>query len=240
MANHYFQFKQFIIQQEKAALKVSTDSCLFGAWVANEMESGKLKVENALDIGAGSGLLMLMMAQKCNAAIDGIEIDTATFFQAKENMEACVWKSRLQLIHADVKSFRFQKKYNFIISNPPFYEADLKSDSFNRNVAMHDEGLKLIELLHIVNENLDAEGNFAVLLPYHRTDEFISNALSLNLFLNKRLNVRQTINHSYFRSLLLFGRKKTESDLNELSIKNELNQYTTSFENLLKDYYLYL
>jgi len=240
MANSYFQFKQFIIQQEKAALKVSTDSCLFGAWVANEIENGKLKVENVLDIGTGTGLLMLMLAQKCNATIDGIEIDTSSYLQAKENMEASIWKDRLQLFHADVKSFRFQKKYNFIITNPPFYEADLKSDSSVRNVAMHDEGLKLVELLHIVDENLDAEGGFAVLLPFHRSDEFISKALSLNLFLNKRLNVRQTTNHSYFRSLLLFGRKKTESDLNELSIKNELNQYTSSFENLLKDYYLYL
>lgn len=240
MSNSYFQFKQFIIQQEKAALKVSTDSCLFGAWVAKKMESEKLKVENLLDIGTGTGLLMLMLAQKCNATIDGIEIDTASYLQAKENIEASRWNDRLHLFHADVKSFRFQKKYDFIITNPPFYESDLKSDSSNRNVAMHDEGLKLIELLYIVDENLDAEGSFAVLLPFHRTDEFISKALTLNLFLNKRLNVRQTMNHSYFRSLLLFGRKKTELHINELSIKNELNQYTSSFENLLKDYYLYL
>lgn len=240
MSNSYFQFKQFIIQQEKAALKVSTDSCLFGAWVANEMENGKLKVENILDIGTGTGLLMLMLAQKCNATIDGIEIDTASYLQAKENIDASKWNNRLTLFHADVKSFRFQKKFNFIISNPPFYESDLKSDVSSRNIAMHDEGLKLIELLHIVNENLDADGNFAVLLPYHRTDEFISNALSVNLFLNKRLNVRQTINHSFFRSLLLFGRKKSGTEISELSIKNELNQYTTQFENLLKDYYLYL
>lgn len=240
MANSYFQFKQFIIEQEKAALKVSTDSCLFGAWVASEIESGKLKVENVLDIGIGTGLMMLMLAQKCNATIDGIEIDTASYLQAKENVEASKWNDRLHLLHADVKQFPFQKKYDFIITNPPFYESDLKSDSTNRNVAMHDDGLKLIELLHIVDENLGAVGSFAVLLPFHRTDDFISNAMSLNFFLNKRLNVKQTMNHSYFRSLLLFGRKKTALNINELSIKNELNQYTNSFENLLKDYYLYL
>lgn len=240
MANSYFQFKQFTVQQEKAALKVSTDSCLFGAWVAEYVRGKMHDVRCVLDIGAGSGLLMLMLAQKCNAAIDGIEIDEPSCQQAKENIEATAWKERLQLIHADVKEFQFQQKYDFIISNPPFYEGDLKSGASNRNVAMHDEGLKLDELITIVDANLASDGSFAVLLPYHRAEQFITLAGKHGLFLSVQVNVKQTVNHSFFRSILLLSRVNTSPDLQELSIKDESNQYTIGFTDLLKDYYLYL
>lgn len=240
MPNNYFQFKQFTVQQEKAALKVSTDSCLFGAWVASKVESEKLKVKSALDIGAGSGLLMLMLAQKCNALIDGIEIDEPSFEQAIENIEASSWKERLQLFHADVKQFSFTKKYDLIISNPPFYEGNLKSDAANRNVAMHDAGLKLDELITIVDTNLSEDGSFAVLLPFMRAGRMIELAKATNLHLKTHAQVKQSVKHSYFRSMLLFSRKNVEPVLEELAIKDESNQYTNDFIALLKDYYLYL
>ncbi len=240
MANNYFQFKQFTVQQETAALKVSTDSCLFGAWVAEEVRSKKEEVRRVLDIGTGSGLLMLMLAQKCKAAIDGIEIDEPSFRQTKENIEASAWKERLLVFHGDVKEFQFQQKYDFIISNPPFYEGDLKSGTSNRNVAMHDEGLKLDELLQVVDQNLSEVGSFAVLLPYHRAEQFITLAGKLGLFLSVQLNVKQTVNHSFFRSMLLFSRVHAIPNMQELSIKDVSNQYTVSFTQLLKDYYLYL
>jgi len=248
------------VQQEKAALKVSTDSCLFGAWVADEIRSWKYKIQSTkaedrtflfstdrsqspldfLDIGAGSGLLMLMLAQSCNASIDGIEIDEPSYEQAKENIADSPWKDRLHLFHADAKQFQFTKKYDLIISNPPFYEGDLKSDLTHRNVAMHDAGLKLDELVKIVNINLTDEGSFAVLLPFQRAAYFIALAASENLFLQTYVQVRQTVTHGYFRSMLLFSRKKVEASMVELAIKNESNQYSNEFVQLLKDYYLYL
>lgn len=240
MPNNYFQFKQFIIQQEKAALKVSTDSCLFGAWMAYKVESERLKVESALDIGTGSGLLMLMLAQKCEAKIDGIEIDQPSYEQAKENAEASIWKERLQLFHADVKQFNFSKKYDLIISNPPFYEGDLKSDVAHRNVAMHDAGLKLDELLKVVDANLTDDGRFALLLPFQRATYMIALAETSNLYLQLHVQVKQTIEHGFFRSMLLFSRTKTKPIVEELAIKDESNQYTNEFIGLLKDYYLYL
>ena len=240
MANSYFQFKQFTVQQEKAALKVSTDSCLFGAWTANKVDNEKLNVKTVLDIGAGTGLLMLMLAQKCTALIDGIEIDEPSYQQAKENIQGSPWKERLHLFCADVKQFLLEKQYDFIISNPPFYEADLKSNAANRNIAMHDEGLKLDELLQLVDVNLTEDGSFAVLLPYTRTDQFIEDANKKRLFLSERINVKQSVNHSFFRSMLLFERKKGNPEMKELSIKDETNQYTANFIELLKDYYLYL
>lgn len=234
-------------------MKVSTDSCLFGAWVAKEVRSKKYEVRSAgtpltthhsslaiLDIGAGTGLLMLMLAQKNNARIDGIEIDEPSYEQAKDNCEASVWKDRLQLFHADVKQFSFSKKYNLILSNPPFYEGDLKSGAANRNIAMHDAGLKLDELITIVDTNLSEDGSFAVLLPYARASYMIELAAAANLHLQKHVQVKQTIKHGYFRSLLLFAYATTEPVIEELAIKDADNNYTVDFVNLLKDYYLYL
>lgn len=246
MPNNNFQFKQFTVQQEKAALKVSTDSCLFGAWIAEEVRGMKNEVRNdgnpltILDIGVGTGLLMLMLAQKSEALIDGIEIDEPSYQQAKENIEASIWKERMQLFHADVKQFSFTKKYDLIISNPPFYEGDLKSDVAHRNVAMHDEGLKLDELVTVVDKNLADEGSFAVLLPYVRAERMIQLAKAVNLHLQTQVMVKQTVKHGYFRSMLLFSRNHAEPALNELAIKDENNQYTDEFVSLLKDYYLYL
>lgn len=240
MSNSYFQFKQFTVQQENAALKVSTDSCLFGAWLSAEIQT-ESNVRTVLDIGAGTSLLMLMLAQKCNAFIDGIEIDNPSYEQAKENITASPWRTRLQIFKGDVKNFLFETKYNLILSNPPFYENDLKSHSMNRNVAMHDEGLKFDELLKVVAKNLYDDGLFAVLLPYQRTDQFIADASALNFYLLQRVNVSQTVKHSFFRSMLLFSKKgHGEQRIRTMSIKNEQNEYTVEFTELLKDFYLYL
>lgn len=257
MPNNYFQFKQFTVQQERAALKVSTDSCLFGAWVAEEVRGRKDDVRSMmyelgtpltthyslltiLDIGTGTGLLMLMLAQKCNASIDGIEIDEPSYEQAKENISASIWKERLQLFHGDVKQFGFTAKYDLIISNPPFYEGDLKSDAKSRNVAMHDAGLKLDELISIVANNLSADGCFAVLLPFTRAIYMIELAAAANLHLQKHVQVKQSVKHGFFRSMLLFTRTKAQPFVEELAIKDANNEYTKDFVNLLKDYYLYL
>lgn len=229
-----------MVHQEKAALKVSTDSCLFGAWVANELNSRKYDVRTVLDIGAGTGLLMLMLAQQCKAGIDGIEIDEPSYLQAKENILLSPWKERLHLFHNDVKQFQVDKKYDFIVSNPPFYEGDLKSNAASRNVAMHDEGLTLDELLMAVDKNLSDDGRFAVLLPYSRSEEFITNAGNAGFCVSKRLDVKQSVNHSYFRSVLLFDRKETVAEKTEIAIKEADNEYTATFVNLLKEYYLRL
>ncbi|WP_407521082.1 methyltransferase [Lacibacter sp. MH-610] len=219
---------------------MSTDSCLFGAWVGNKEGHKKLEAYTVLDIGAGTGLLMLMLAQQCNALIEGIEIDKSSYEQALENLKASPWANRLQVYFGDVKEFVFDKKYDLIISNPPFYENDLKSDLANRNVAMHDEGLKLDELIRIAEMNLNTAGKLAVLIPYFRAERFIETANEHNLYLDSRMDVKQTPGHSFFRTMLLLGKKKSESEIQSMVIKDKNNQYSSDFVALLKDYYLYI
>ena len=146
MANSYFQFKQFTIRQDRCAMKVTTDGCLFGAWAAEKINSvthpdyfGKeLVINSCIDIGTGTGLLALMMAQQSKLFIDTIEIDKDAFEQASENIAASPWAGRIKIIHRDAKGFTSQNKYNVIISNPPFYEKELKGQDAKKNLA-HQE-----------------------------------------------------------------------------------------------------
>lgn len=240
MANNYFQFKQFTVHQERSALKVSTDSCLFGAWAASLQSMPSGQRSTILDIGSGTGLLMLMLAQKSGAVIDGIEIDEPSYQQAKENIDASLWKERLQLYHGDVKEFSFNRKYDLIISNPPFYEGYLKSVQTNKNIAKHDEGLTLSVLLDIVNVNLSGEGSFAVLIPFQRTESFLSVAEKENFFCNHLTKVKQSPKHHYLRSMLILSRIKSDTINDEIIIKESDGLYSTAFTFLLSDYYLYL
>lgn len=241
MPNNYFQFKQFTIQQDKCAMKVCTDACLFGAFVANEIQANEQDaIKNILDIGTGTGLLSLMLAQKLHAAIDTVEIDTPAFEQAKENIAQSLYKEKVEIFNADIAQFRTEKKYDYIISNPPFFEADLKSGNEKKNAAKHDTALTLQELLHNADRLLSTTGFFAVLLPYHRSNYFEEEAAKINLYLSKKISVKQTPIHNYFRTMLIFSRHKSILQAQEITIKNGAESYTDEFITLLKDYYLYL
>lgn len=224
-------------------MKVTTDACLFGAWVSNEIESEKLKVKSVLDIGTGTGLLALMLAQKNDGVlIDAIEIDKDAAEQAKDNATSSLWKERINIIDADIKSFSFSGKYDTIISNPPFYEYELRSENEKKNVAHHSENLTLQELVNIIKNNLDQNGVFFLLLPYKRNEEIKKLFKDHQLHISKMIFVRQSVKHDYFRLFLKgdFNVQEKETEFDELSIWNELKQYTPEFINLLKDYYLHL
>lgn len=225
-------------------MKVTTDACLFGAWTAKEIESGKRKVENVLDIGTGTGLLTLMVAQK-NPALDilAIEIDENACAQAKENVDVSPWKDRIDIVEGDVKDYSFPKKFNLIISNPPFYEKEIKSPTSSKNIAHHSEELKLEELLAIIKKYLDPDGTFFVLLPYKRNEELRKLFRDHQLHIRKLLLVRQSVKHDYFRIMIkgqLANTINKETEFNEMTIWNEKKEYTYEFSDLLKDYYLFL
>lgn len=237
MANHYFQFKQFTIQQQHCAMKVTTDGCLFGAWVADFCQ--QLLPENrVLDIGAGTGLLSVMLTQKCTAQIDAVEIDNAAAQQAVANFQASPWGKRLEVHETDIQQYN-ATPYDLIITNPPFFDNDLKSTDTKRNLALHSSALSLEELLVNITRLFSPNGQFAVLLPYHRVAFFEDLAVANGYHLHKKTLVQQTPRHPYFRGMLVFGFAKKETIVDSIVIKAN-NEYTAEFRELLKDYYLQL
>jgi tRNA1Val (adenine37-N6)-methyltransferase len=224
-------------------MKVTTDACLFGAWVAEKVGSPPLKIKNVLDIGTGTCLLSLMLAQKCDANIDAIEIDDEAAAQATENEEACSFRNRIQVINADVKNFQFEKKYDTIISNPPFYENELKSVSSKKNIAHHGDNLSLQELLTVIKKNLNPGGLFFLLLPFKRDEEIRELVYENKMQMKQITLVRQSVNHDFFRIMIMGTIAEdgySEAEFDEISIWDEHQQYTEEFVQLLKDYYLYL
>ncbi|HJS54591.1 MAG TPA: methyltransferase [Chitinophagaceae bacterium] len=244
MANSFFQFKQFLIHQDRCAMKVTTDACLFGAWLTDEVGNQESAVNSVLDIGTGTGLLGLMFAQKNpEAKIDAIEIDKGAAEQARINVDSSPWKEQINIVQADTKLFPFEKRFDLIMSNPPFYEKEIRSATDNKNIAHHGKELKLEELFRIIKNNLAADGNFFLLLPYKRNEEIRKLLKDHELQISKLLFVRQSVKHGYFRIMLkgkLSEEKDEETEFDEMSIWNENQQYTKEFTQLLNDYYLHL
>ncbi|MEQ1676253.1 MAG: methyltransferase [Chitinophagaceae bacterium] len=245
MSNSWFQFKQFTIHQDKCAMKVTTDGCLFGAWVAKQVGSKTLEVRNALDIGTGTGLLSLMLAQKNDCHIDAIEMEQEAFEQASENAATSPWKERVNVMQGDVNTFEFKQAYDLIICNPPFYEKELKGDDLKKNTAHHDAGLQLNSLLTLIRKNLAKGGHFFLLLPFKRHEE-LKKLLTENLLqLSRVCFVRQTVSHDFFR-VLVSGKisedhtKPATTTTAEIAINAVNNQYTPEFISLLHEYYLHL
>ena len=225
-------------------MKVCTDACLFGAVSANSMlptTNNKRQTTNFLDIGTGTGLLSLMYAQKNPLAIiEAVEIDKDAAEQAKENFNASPWKERLIIFNADILKFESDKKYDCIISNPPFFENDLRSADENKNKAKHDSSLSLEQLLEAIALHLSPGGWFGVLLPFHRVEYFERLAAGFAFYLTQKILVKQSPKHDFFRGILFFSRNKTELQSTEINIRDSNDNYSTAFVELLKDYYLYL
>jgi len=244
MSNTYFQFKQFTIHQDKSAMKVTTDGCLFGAWVVDKMTNEAFKNNNCLDIGTGTGLLALMLAQKNpNLSLSAFEIDIDSFEQASKNIADSPWSPGIKIVHGDIKKFQSPEKFDLIISNPPFYKNELKGDNTKKNIAHHDEGLLLPELLTFIKNNLSPEGTFYLLLPFKRKEEIKNLLLEHEFDIVQMTFVRQTLNHNFFRIMLsgkLKENKIPETVIDEIAIKDEKDNYTDAFIALLQDYYLHL
>lgn len=221
-------------------MKVCTDSCLFGAWVASTIQKEEITPKTVMDIGAGSGLLSMMLAQKIDCSIDAIEIDEQAFLQCAQNFRDCAWSERLNPFLADIKSWEAPRKYDLIISNPPFFENDLLPLNMRKSISKHSRNLSLNELLSISSDMLNGDGKLAVLLPFRRSGLFENVAYSLGLFVEQRLDLKQTDKHDYFRTILFFGKKNVSAKKKRIIIKNNDKEYSEEFVALLKDYYLYL
>lgn len=221
-------------------MKVCTDACLFGAWTAQLILKFNPDVKNILDIGTGTGLLSLMLAQKTKAKIDAVEINKIAAEQANENFNASAWKN-IGLHNLPIAEFTPERQYDLIITNPPFYEGNLLSPVAARNAAMHDSYLTLESLLSSIIKFISPTGYAAVLLPVLREPDFLNLLKKHNLNVVELTRVRQSVNHGYFRSMFfIYGKYSKAQFTSEISIHSAEREYTAEFQDLLKDYYLNL
>ena len=219
-------------------MKVCTDACLFGAWVAAWLKENNIDPKRILDIGTGTGLLSLMLAQKTTALIEALEINEEAAGKAKENFDASPWRERLSVMQSDAAAMDHRKQYDCIISNPPFFESDLRSPDQNKNAAKHDSTLTFDSLLKIISTHLLPGGIAALLIPFHRLADLEKAAATNNLFIQQQMLVRQTPRHQTFRAMLILSSIKKEITSNEMIIHDAGRNYTPEFIGLLGDYYL--
>ncbi|MEM8845691.1 MAG: methyltransferase [Bacteroidota bacterium] len=231
-----FKFKQFTVHQDKCAMKVGTDGVLLGAWT-----SLKHNPNSILDIGAGTGVIALQMAQRSTAElIDAIELDENAYEQCVDNFEQSPWADKLFCYHAGLDEFvdEIDEKYDLIVSNPPFYDEDVSSGNASRDVARQNQSLPFEELVVGVSKLLEKNGLFSVIIPFKSEEEFVTKAKNNGLLLNRITRVRGSASSDIKRSLMQFGFHSKTPKIDELGIEITRHQYTQEYVELTKDFYL--
>jgi tRNA1Val (adenine37-N6)-methyltransferase len=235
MANDYFNFRQFTIRQERAAFKVGTDGVLLGA-CADLSESG-----NILDIGTGTGLIAIMAAQRSGAIIDAIEPDKDSFEQAKDNIRACKWTGRINVIHSDLQDYLpgNEQKYYSILTNPPYFRDSLRNPDAAKSSARHTSSLSPDEILKGCSKLLRPEGNLQLILPYEEGTLFIAEASGYGFFCNNIIKIKPNPTGKIIRLIMKFERSRKPVHEKFLTIETGVrHQYTEDYKEVMRDFYL--
>jgi tRNA1Val (adenine37-N6)-methyltransferase len=233
-----FQFKQFTIEHDACAMKVGTDSIMLGSWVEPK------SVQRILDIGTGSGLLGIMLAQKAQdtCLIDGIDIDAVAISQAQRNAKNCPWAERLSFYHISLQQFSFDNGYDLIVSNPPYFPINVSANKTHyaksRPNARQTIELDHATLLQEVAKHLSENGKFCCVLPVDVAKVFEVHAKSVGLYCTRELQVQPKHKTHVTRLLLEFSCIKKTKTCAQLSIYNHLGRYSKEYIVLCKDYYL--
>lgn len=234
-----FKFKEFTVHQDKTAMKIGTDGVLLGAWCNVDFYP-----DTVLDVGAGTGVIALMIAQRCDAmTIDAVEVDEDAYEQTVENFEKSDWGDRLYCYNATFEDFadeiaEEEEVYDLIVANPPFYTDDFETEDEARNKARFTSSLSFESLLIGVRKILSEEGRFTVVIPFKEEQNFVQLAKEQELFVNKICHVRGTVTSPIKRSLLEFSFKEKEISKTDLVIEKSRHNYTKEYTDLTKDFYL--
>ncbi len=230
-----FHFKKFSVRHDRSGMKVGTDGVLLGAW-ADVSQATRI-----LDIGTGTGVIALMLAQQTNpdVKIEAIEIDENAFEDASENFSNSPWHDRLTLHHGSVQNFTTPKQYDLIISNPPFFQRSFKPPNAQRISARHTENLSFQDLLKSVDRFLSEKGKLNIVLPYAEGIQFVKFADHVNLYCSRNYNFRTRKEKPIERSLLEFSKIRKELEEGEILLYNDMGEaWSTEYQKLTQNFYL--
>lgn len=233
-----FRFQQFDVRHDRSAMKVGTDGVLLGAW------AGGGSPQRILDVGTGSGLVALMLAQRFpEAQIHAVEIDDAAAGEAADNFQRSPWADRLKIFCGDVRTVLLPATYSLIVSNPPWYDTELAPPDAARSRARHSESLSAEELIDVVASHLDRNGRFAAILPVEKSARLISAAHFAELKPVRTTAVSPNPSKPIHRTLLEFGRNDATSSIepqsDRLTIETDVRHaYTAEFAQLVRQFYL--
>lgn len=234
--NKPFKFKEFSVNQDSCAMKIGTDGVLLGAWT-----SLKNNPFSVLDIGSGTGVLSLMIAQRSHAEnIEALEIDADAYEQCSENFENSPWADRLFCYHASLLEFveEIDDKFDLIICNPPFYSEDYKTDNKARDLARFNDAMPFEHLIYAAVNLLSETGILSIVIPYKEEAHFTDLASTASLSPQRILHVKGNPNAEIKRSLIEFSFNEQNVEFSELVIETARHQYTEDYINLTKDFYL--
>jgi tRNA1Val (adenine37-N6)-methyltransferase len=234
MSNNHFSFKQFTIIQEKSAFKVGTDGVLLGASAETD------GAVNILDIGSGTGLISLMLAQRCNAEITAIEPDYESFLQTCENVTRSPWHERIKVLHTTFQNLGPDPgPFDMIVTNPPFFNNSLKNPDLRKSGARHNESLSTEEILKGAKTFLKENGNLQLILPYVEGNIFIAEAHKYGLYCNKIIKIKPEPSADIRRLILKFSRVQKKPSESFLTIEHgKRHEFTEEYVNLTKEFYL--
>ena len=234
MSNNYFRFKKFTIYQDKSAFKVGTDSVLLGAC------ADIAGVKKILDIGAGTGLISIMLAQRCDAEIIAIEPDYESYIQACENVSNCNWLDRIKVENSDLRSFISNPgRFDLIVSNPPYFSDSLKSPDIRKTGARHNDSLTTAMIIEGVLKFLKPEGHLQMIMPYVEGNIFIAEANKYGLYCNNILKIKPLPTSDIRRLILTFSRLQKKPIEKYLTIeRGRRHEFTEEYIDLTKDFYL--
>ncbi len=233
MSNSYFKFKQFTIEQEGCAMKVGTDGCLLGAWFNTENS------KRILDIGTGTGLVAIMAAQRSNAHIVGIEIDSAAACKATENAKNSPWKERIEITNMDLQDYKPGILFDTIVSNPPYFTNSLKCDNEKRTLARHNDTLSPALFFSKAKDLLTPSGTVSLIIPTASLNEWVDNAIFCGFVTKRITHIQTTPRKVPKRSLIEFCRRVEGSAIiKNLILESSPGVYSEDACSLLREFYL--